>query len=195
MSEGAESASLKALGTDGPVDDAAAVTSCGTSVGQSPDEGLSWREGDIYFWHWNKLPQHMPYHCCSCKAVVHKGGLLIDTFWSGHSDNRFWTKDDAAAELNLEYKGNFDGITPINAWEAPYYEETDIVDMRHSNSSAAKVYRRNAAQRSKDRMIAVLNEKRENAQADIRWAISRLEQAAAIGALIQSGAPLEGIYL
>ena len=115
------------------------------------------------------------YHCRSQKAVV-VNGRLLDTFWGDNSSDRAIDP----ARLDLRYMGNANELRKINEHEIPYYEEEDIVDMRHSNSSRETVYAQPTAKRSKRRILEHLKYKRERAESEIRWAantIERLDQA------------------
>ncbi len=141
-------------------------------------------DGDIYFWSFkaDAMPEFMPYHCKSMKAIV-VGGRLVDTFWSSAHDG--YVIDPS--RVDLDFKGNTADLRPINAWEAKYYDEADVVDMRHSNSSRAEVYVRADAKRSREAMLRHIASKIEEEESVIRCAEHRLEMLATARASVDAG--------
>lgn len=118
------------------------------------------RDGDIYFWKYaDDVGRGYSdlYHCKSRKAVV-INGRLVDTFWSDSNDGARLDPDS----IVLEFKGNKADLRTIREWEVKYYDEQDVVDMRHSNSSRAEIYVKASALRSRDAMLEhIANMKRE----------------------------------
>lgn len=130
------------------------------------------RDGDIYFWRYaNELGDHsMTYHCKSGKAVA-TNGRLVDTFWSTPSDG--YVVDPSRCVLT--FKGNKDELRQIREWEVKYYNEDDVVDMRHSNSSRAEIYVKASAKRCRDAMLTHIAAMRSEQESVIRSANYRLE--------------------
>lgn len=130
------------------------------------------KDGDIYFWSWKtSTDRHIPYHCKSGKAVA-KGEALYDTYWSSSgSDDRLDIE-----KVDMQYKGNIYEMTIINEWEAVYYRSNDIVDMRHANSSSAKVYIKPGVSRDPETMREFAKYQIEKSKGEIRIARSRIEQ-------------------
>ncbi len=130
-------------------------------------------EGDIYFWRYadevGRVASYL-YHCKSRKAVV-VGGRLIDTFWSSSSDGTVLEP----SRVVLEFKGNKSDLRPIREWEVKYYDEGDVVDMRHSNSSRAEIYVKATARRSRPAMLAHIANMKQEQESIIRGAQYRLE--------------------
>lgn len=148
-------------------------------------------EGDVYFWRFKNeaLPEFMPYHCKSMKAVV-VGGKLVDTFWSNSQDG--YVIDPS--RVDLEFKGNKADLRPIHAWEAKYYDDADVVDMRHSNASRAEVYVTAGAQRSRDAMLRHIASMVDEEESKIMCAKHRLEMLATAKASVDAGA-LEKVFI
>jgi hypothetical protein len=95
-------------------------------------------DGDIYFWRYADEAGRSYselYHCKSRKAVV-IDGRLVDTFWSSSSDGTVLDP----SRVVLEFKGNTANLRTIREWEVKYYDEQDVVDMRHSNSWRTEIY-------------------------------------------------------
>ncbi len=130
------------------------------------------KDGDIYFWRYadgaNIGPS--PYHCKSCKAVV-VGGRLIDTFWSSPSDGSVIDP----SRVVLDFKGNKADLRIVRTWELPYYDEADIVDMRHANSSREECYVKSTSLRSRDAMLVHIANMRREQEGAIRSAQYKLD--------------------
>lgn len=141
-------------------------------------------EGDIYFWRFKEdaMPEFMPYHCKSRRAVV-VGGRLVDTFWSSAHDG--YVIDPS--RVNLEFKGNKADLRPISASEVKYYDDADVVDMRHSNASRAEVYVKAGAQRSRDAMMRHITSMIDEEESKIKCAKHRLEMLATAMASVDAG--------
>lgn len=141
-------------------------------------------DGDIYFWRYRddvKLSSE-PYHCKSRKAIV-IDGRLIDTFWSNSSYGTVLDPD----HVILDFKGNKNDLRQIREWEAKYYDQDDVVDMRHSNSMRAEIYVKKGAIRSRDALLEQIAEMRRAAESDIRYAQYRLERLAKAEADVMAG--------
>lgn len=130
------------------------------------------RDGDIYFWRYAEGfgLGDAPYHCKSRKAVV-INGRLIDTFWSNSGDGHVIDP----SRVVLEFKGNKSGLRAIREWEAKYYNEDDVVDMRHSNSMRAEIYVIADARRSRDAMLKHIAAMEDAQESAIRSAKYKLE--------------------
>lgn len=111
------------------------------------------KDGDIYFWQFKQVADpstYGSYHCTSQKAVA-RNGVLYDTFWSS-SDNPVPIK-----LVKLQFKGNKADLEKISSGLVNYYRPSDVVDMRHSNSSRAEVYIKRGAKKSKKLMLNEAN--------------------------------------
>lgn len=99
------------------------------------------KDGDIYRWSYCEEGDDRPYgryHCCSRIAVV-RNGRLHDTYWPCGSDGKSFGADDLL-KLDLVYIGNFDTLEKSHEWQADYYDDADIVDLNHANSSRGNFY-------------------------------------------------------
>ena len=149
-------------------------------------------DGDIYFWRYadDMGRNHSDlYHCKSRKAVV-VNGQIIDTFWSCSSDGLVLDP----SRVVLEFKGNKSDLRAIRAWEVKYYDEQDVVDMRHSNSSSAEIYVKAGALRSRDAMLAHIAEMKSEQASIIRCAEHRLELLGRSEADVNAGR-LDEVYV
>lgn len=142
------------------------------------------REGDIYFWRWSdaQLENRLKYnngsyslvYWCKSQIAIVRDGLLIDTYWSDRSSERAIDPNHVV----LTYQGNESELKKIPDYEIPYYEPTDVVDMRHSNGSREPVYVKPNAQRSKDRILEHLGALRNETESEISYRIRKLERLA-----------------
>ena len=156
---------------------------------QQTEKPSVWRDGDVFFWQWTDDARKSftfgdPDWCVAHKAVV-KNGFLVDLYWS--SESKSWKRDDIINRMVLTYRGNIHEMEPIHHYELRYYEDADVVDLTHSNHTKATCYRRKGAQRSLNKALDILAQKRSDAESDLRMAVSRLQDYARTEALIRGG--------
>lgn len=148
---------------------------------------ITLQEGDIYRWSYKEPGDDRAwgrYHCCSQIAIV-RNGRLKDTYWYGN-DGRSFAVDDLP-KLNLTRIANLSDLDQAKEYQADYYNDTDIVDLNHSNSPAGNFYLRKGAKRSADKMHAAARRKLEKAESDEKMAQWKAEQLRAAIRLIESG--------
>ena len=152
----------------------------------------NFKDGDVFYWRW--IDFNKSGHCCSWKAI-YKNGQIVDQFWHGGDLSKSWTPENYGEHIKLEFKGNFDDLEAIYPYDAQYYEDEEITDLRHSNSSSAKVYKRIGAKRSKEKMIELL----KYAKDDYQRAANSYEETAAQchNSIIdiENGADIDKIYV
>jgi hypothetical protein len=140
------------------------------------------REGDIYLWNYRDPTTDNrswgSYHCCSRIAVVTRGRLR-DTYWSSGDARSFGAED--LSKLELTRIGNFSELEQAKEYQADYYDDADIVNLNHANSTSGNFYLRKGAKRSQDKMLAVANQRYAEAESDFHTARRRMEE---IGKLI-----------
>lgn len=146
------------------------------------------REGDIYRWRYREPGddrQYGRYHCCSNIAIV-THGRLRDTFWSHGGDGRSFGPD-RVAELELTFLGNLANLEKAPEWQADYYDDADIVNLNHSNSTRDNFYLRKGAKRSPKKMRDAAISKLDQAQSAKRMAESKAARLLAAIAQIDAG--------
>lgn len=146
-------------------------------------------EGDIFRWIYREPGDdrnYGRYHCCSCIAIV-TGGLLRDTFWSSGSDGRRFGLQHLP-ELELTFLGNLSDLEKASEWQADYYDDADIVNLNHSNSTRDNFYIRKGAKHSPAKMLASARYKLERAESDKRSAELQIERLTKAIASIEAGA-------
>lgn len=142
-------------------------------------------DGQIYRWAWVDADYgepgayRDPYWCRSRIAVVRRG-RLIDTYWHGGGLDH--SVDPAKVKLTLI--GN-EAWPKLREGEELRYDRADICDTRHANNSRGPIYVRPGAQLNKAAMLAVLDEREQEARSDIRSAEWRLEEIARKRALLE----------
>lgn len=147
------------------------------------------REGNIYRWSYREPGdngQYGRYHCCSNIAIVAANGRLHDTFWSCGSDGRWFDVDDLP-KLELTYLGNMADLDRHPEWQADYYDDADIVNLNHSNSTRDNFYLRKGAKRSAAKMLASARYKLEQVESKKRSAEWDIERLTKVIAQIKSG--------
>lgn len=155
-------------------------------------ETITLREGDVYLWGYLEPGDDRAYgryHCCSCFAVV-KNGRLRDTYWaiqnSFGSDGRSFGVDDLP-KLELRRLGNLSDLERKQEYEEDYYDDADIVDLNHANSSRGNFYLRKGAKRSPAKMLRSARRMLEKAESDARMAADRAERLRSAIAEIKAG--------
>jgi hypothetical protein len=138
-------------------------------------------EGDVYRWHYRdpKTDNRSwgDYHCCSRIAIVH-GGRLRDTYWQigqSFSDGRSFGSDDMP-KLELTRLGNLSELEKAPEYQADYYDDADIVNLNHSNSTRGNFYLRKSAVRSQAKMLETSRYNLERSQEHERSAVRRSEE-------------------
>jgi hypothetical protein len=149
---------------------------------------ISLREGDIFRWYFltpGDDRAYGRYHCCSQIAIV-RGGRLRDTYWSSGNDGRSFGPDDLP-NLELTRLGNLADLERAEEYKADYYDDADIVDLNHPNSTRGNFYLRKGAKRSAKKMLESALHKLEKAQAEERAASRRSDELSAAIARIEAG--------
>lgn len=130
------------------------------------------REGDIFRWSYRDPNtdnrSYGSYHCCSRIAVV-KNGRLLDTYWSCASDGRSFGAEDLP-KLELTRVGNFAELDHAKEYQADYYDDADIVNLNHANSTRDNFYLRKGAKKSQAKMLEVARRNLERSQSNERSA-------------------------
>jgi len=118
---------------------------------------------DIYRWSWtdDKL-KHLnhgnnggtTYWCVSqiCVVKQYKSGELYleDTYWHGNS-NRVFDLSQIGKNIELEYLGNFDELVEFKD-DVNFYDEKEILNLNHPNSSRGNIYIKRGVKRSLEKM-------------------------------------------
>ena len=155
----------------------------------SADITTTMKEGDIYRWTYRESGNDRDfgrYHCCSRIAIVQPDGRLRDTFWSSGSDGRFFGADDLP-RLDLTFLGNLSDLDKEPEWKADYYDDADIVNLNHSNSSRDNFFLRKGAKRSAAKMMETAIYRLEKAQSDEKNAVRRADELRKVISQIESG--------
>lgn len=144
-------------------------------------------DGDIFRWSYRD-PKDDRYHCCSRIAIVYDD-TLYDTYWHGRPphDGK-WFGPGALPALVLERLGNLSELDNVSECSSDYYDDADIVDLNHRNSSRGNFYLRKGAKRSQGKMLAVAQQRLAEAEADYNMAARRVLESADLIAVIKTGA-------
>lgn len=161
--------------------------------------GTTIKDGDIFRWRYaDEKPEDLGawrrYHCKSQIAIA-RAGWLQDTYWGDSSSNSCWKYNEALAQLVLTYIGNFADLEAKERYMVEYYEPQDCVDISHPNSSRGHFYIRKGSERSAKKMREIIEYKIEKEESAIRVAGWRIETLTKELAKIDSGVPLEQVYL
>ena len=116
------------------------------------------KKNDVYRWWYKDASNRFePYWCKSCIGIVKDNGdelYLVDTY--GLSNNTVFGMGYIEENLDLVFLGNLDDFELIKEWDVVYYDDSDIMDLTHSNSYGPLIYVRKGAVRSIEKMRSVL---------------------------------------
>jgi hypothetical protein len=158
------------------------------------------RDGDIFHWRYaderpDDLGPWRRYHCKSQFAVANDG-KLTDTYWGGASSHDVSVSYEEARKLwSLTYLGNFDGLKKVPEYEGEYYDENDIVNLNHANSSRGNFYIRVGAKRSKAKILSMAQYKLDVAKREEKAAYERTRRYASIIDHIDNDGDLSEVHL
>lgn len=169
------------------------------SVGSLNDDAGNFSEGDIFRWSYRDPSADQrayqraygSYHCCS-RIAVFKGGFLRDTFWNSGYDDR-WFKPEDFPKLELTFVANFYDLELAPEYQADYYDDADIVNLNHSNSTRGNFYLRKGAVRSQKKQLEVCRRKLENSLSAERIAALQSEQLRATISRLEAGAEVNDV--
>lgn len=152
---------------------------------------LAFKEGDIFRWSYKEDGDDRAwgrYHCCSRIAIFCKGRLR-DTYWqigTSFSDGRSFGADEAD-RLVLEFVANIDDLEKSSEFNDEYYDNADIVNLNHANSTRGNFYLRKGAVRSAQKMLQSARYKMNEASATAKSARRRADELREIIARIEGG--------
>jgi hypothetical protein len=143
------------------------------------------------------------HHCFEGLAIAKKsesGVVLVDTFWglNGNDHSKVFYQPDIGEKISIERYCNLDEITKISRHEVVYYADEDIIFLHDQHAcvdSCKYYYIKTGAVRSRAKMVQVVQEQiseAENAIASLKRSIEvKMETLGEI----ESGKPLEEIYI
>ena len=143
---------------------------------------MKYRKGDIVKWSYTSYKLKSlrdgdnggtTYWCCS-RIAIFNGERFVDTYWYG-SDNRSFGVDDIGDTHEVKYVANLDELVLQNDYVryddlTRYYNREDIVDLNHPNNSRGNLYLRKGAKKDINIIRKSLEEKRDNIEANIKYA-------------------------
>ena len=162
--------------------------------------------GDIYRWAYTAAfaakagGWGLAHWCKSQIAIVHDGNLL-DTFWMGHGGKRrgsYGPKYNEGRAINpecaeLQFLANLDDLVEIYPEDKRFYDQADIVDLRHSNNSNAPVMVKRSAHRSREVTRELLLYEIDKAASEANSASIRKERLEQELRSLDAGAPVDQI--
>jgi hypothetical protein len=139
-----------------------------------------------------------PYHCFDGQLIAkqsHDGALILeDTYWGSSGGNKKYTISDAQELGTLTFKCNLDEVEIIKRGDLQYYSDSDLFDLSQQHSCYPKYGKKKGAEKSKEKMAAVIAEKIASAEHNIESANRDIIRLKATLSKIESG-ELEGVYI
>jgi hypothetical protein len=108
-----------------------------------------------------------PYHCFDGQLIAREWGdkvILQDTYWGTSSDSRRFSLDEAKEKGTLKFICNLDEVKEIDEYNLRYYADEDVFNLSSQSGYRKKYAIKKNTQRSKDKMLRVLNESLANAK-------------------------------
>lgn len=153
------------------------------------------KDGDIFFWSFKDEKRHMAPDAYWAKSryAIAQGGLLYDTFWSS-SPTCVHSYHTALDIWELKLLGNLNDLEKKPEYYKDYYDNSDIVNINHSNSPKGNFYIRKGAERDKQKMIEIIKYKIESEESNIRMAKNTIKRLNEVLSEIDAGKALDEIY-
>ena len=124
------------------------------------------KNGDIFFWRYKEgNGVQGAIYWCKSQIAIFNGDRLVDTY--SDYEGGFSLNLD---KVEIEYQGNQFEMKEVQANEAKYYTNDDVVDTRHSNSYHKTVYLKARTKRNGAKMLERIKDKIANNDAKIDYA-------------------------
>lgn len=150
------------------------------------------KDGDVFRFAYNEdemKKRFMPYHCFDGKLIArHVNGeiYLEDTYWGACSDNRRGTPEQWQQLGELVYLCNLNDVAEVRE-PYIYYDDSDIFDLSQQHGCYKNVVVRKGAVRSKEKMLASINERIDGSKRDIERAQDRITRLIRSKLEVESG--------
>ena len=150
-----------------------------------------WREGDIVVWWFTEKELKRRNHgnnggttyWSASQIAVFEDGRFWDTYWVSNHYNKNFTPESIGDTHKVKFIANFDELDKIDYSSCEYlskmYDESDIVNLNHANSSRGNLYLRKGAKKkiniikeSYERKIAELKSKIDH----WKWTLEQTEK-------------------
>ncbi len=109
---------------------------------------------------------------------------LVDTYWSyGNDSNSHWITEKVIDEEvkkggRFEFYFNLNNVEPIDRNEVKYYADKDVVSIAQQSAcdpSCIKHFKYKGTERSKEKMLSVINEQIAKKKHEIEYAAREIE--------------------
>jgi hypothetical protein len=130
-------------------------------------------EGDVFHFSYseNEIKRHGYYtlkHCFDGQLEAKKLGdklILADTYWN--TDKRQGAVDEWLKRGTLVFRFNLNEVEPLEHYNLDYYDDFDIFDFSYQSGCYKRFMLRKGAQKSKKKMLAVIEQRNKDIQSNI----------------------------
>jgi len=112
------------------------------------------------------------YHCFDGQIVAKEkknGNLYLEDTYFSSNENKTFTLKEAEEKGTLTFKCNLCEITYISERDQQYYDDNDIVNLSYQHHSYKRFAIKNGTEKSKEKMLKVLNYKIEHSENTISF--------------------------
>lgn len=166
--------------------------------------GREVRAGDVYRFSWHYDPKQTwdRMWCFDGQLVVRKTSdgslLLVDTYFSfgerWYNSSRTFTLEEALKAGDIAYVCNLDEVEAAQPYEARLYDEADLFDLSYQHRCYPRLMKRKGAKKSKEAMFRALAQDRQEAEENLRSAVSKLEWIARTRQAVEDATDVEKLY-
>ena len=163
------------------------------------------REGDIFRFSYSdesRAKKFEPYHCFDGQLLAVKEGdgiVLLDTYWlyqfQPSGDGRRFTEATAKEQGALTFVCNLAEVDKVHSEsETQYFDAADVFDLSSQHRCYPYFAVRKGAERSKEKMLSVLQEKMHKERSAIDSAAYNIQHLSRQMLLVEQDR-LEEVYL
>lgn len=158
------------------------------------DTKKPFKDGDIFNWYYADIEQHIKdytYWAVS-QIAIFNDGFLTDTWSSAQSRN--WLEVDAKRLLKLTFIANLNDLISTTPSNARYFNQSDVINISHSNSMGPQIYLKKGAVRCAETIHKLAEKYLSDMAHDEEWSKRRHINAKEILSKIDAGHPIEEIH-
>lgn len=138
------------------------------------------KENDVFLANWKERKWgDQKDHCFEGILIALKQEnefRFYDTFWGiCEKSNKSWSYAEMIKLFNVDYYCNLNELEKIKKYDVDYYDDKDIFIISEQHGYSKYYYIKKGAEKSKDKMLKVLNKKLEDIKLNIKWETQQIK--------------------